>query len=90
MTQRISSKNKLFTEAEAQAIERRLNKDYTDPHGLFAGRVRPKLKELLDLTDTAKKRATLKKILIKQGKDDKPARPNDESTLNEFAKEVGY
>jgi hypothetical protein len=90
MTQRTSSKNKLFTEAEARAIERRLNKDYSDPHGVFAGRVRPKLKELLDLTDTSKKRSILKKMLKRWGKDiDTPVK-HEVKSFEEFRQETGY
>jgi len=37
----------LFTPAEEKALERRLEGDKADPTGIYAARVKPKIKELL-------------------------------------------
>jgi len=37
----------IFTTAELQEIERREKKDYSDKFGLFSGRIKPKIVEIL-------------------------------------------
>jgi len=39
--------SKIFTPAELQEIERREKKDYSDKFGLFSGRIKPKIVEIL-------------------------------------------
>ena len=40
-------KSRLFTNAELEEIERQKKGDYSDIYGYFAGRIRPKLEEIL-------------------------------------------
>jgi len=40
-------KSRLFTNAELEEIERQKKSDYSDIYGYFAGRIRPKLEEIL-------------------------------------------
>ena len=40
--------SKIFTQAELQEIERRKKKDYNDKQGLFSGRIKPKIIEILE------------------------------------------
>ena len=39
--------SKIFTPAELKEMERRENKDYSDRFGLFSGRIKPKIVEIL-------------------------------------------
>ena len=39
--------SKIFTPAELQEIDRREKKDYSDNFGLFSGRIKPKIIEIL-------------------------------------------
>jgi len=45
----------IFTKAEQQAIEKRIKGNKSDPTGIFSGRVKPKIKELLELFKDKKK-----------------------------------
>lgn len=84
------SKSKIFAHAEIEAIYRRRDGQVSDPTGAFA-RARKKLLEIKTWT-TPRSRKLLHSLLKqKRGtKIDEPAKPNDESILGEFAKEVGY
>ena len=44
-------KSRLFTNAELEEIERQKKSDHSDIHGYFAGRIRPKLEEILFWSD---------------------------------------
>ena len=48
--------SKIFTPAELQEIERREKKDYSDKFGLFSGRIKPKIIEMLSFDRTWLKR----------------------------------
>ena len=57
---------KIFTKAELKEIERRKRGDKADKTGIFSGRVKPKILELLDWF---KRRKELFKIIeVKDGK----------------------
>jgi len=45
----------IFTKAEQQAINKRLKGDKSDSTGIFSSRVKPKIKELLELFKDKKK-----------------------------------
>lgn len=57
--------SKIFTEAEIKLIKRREQGDLSDPTGLFAGRIKPKLIELLTVW-LPQKRKMNKLIKIKK------------------------
>lgn len=40
--------SKLFTRAENKILQERIKGSRKDPHGIYAGRVKPKLKEILE------------------------------------------
>lgn len=42
-------KSRLFTDAEMAEIDRQSQGDHTDKTGIYASRVRPKIRELLDV-----------------------------------------
>lgn len=48
-------KSLIFTDAEMEAIERRKQGDKTDRTGIFFGRIKPKIKELLNFWFSEKK-----------------------------------
>jgi len=52
-------KSRIFTTAELKALNRRLKGDKTDPTGIYSGRVKPKLKELIEWL----KRKEIKKLI---------------------------
>jgi hypothetical protein len=82
----------IFTNAEMKAIVQRLQGDHTDPTGIYAGRVRPKLKEI-QAWHAPEIRTQIKKLLEQKRKtepDNTPAKPNEEKSLGEFAQETGY
>ena len=80
----------LFTQAELEAMARRLKGDYRDHTGIFNNRVRPKLQEI-QAWHTPKMRARIKKLLkYKYKHNDEPVVPNKEQSLEAFSKEVGY
>lgn len=41
-------KSRIFTKAEVKEIERKLAQGIGDPTGIFYGRIKPKIKELLE------------------------------------------
>ena len=41
------NKSKIFTLAELKEIDRQEKKDYSDKNGLFSGRIKPKIIEIL-------------------------------------------
>jgi hypothetical protein len=45
----VSIQSRIFTDAELKAIERRKNGDRKDRTGIFYGRVKPKIKEILSM-----------------------------------------
>ncbi len=53
--------SKLFTKAETKSLEDRLKGSKKDNTGIFSARVRPKIKELLDVWIPQKKQ--LKKLI---------------------------
>lgn len=85
--------SKIFTDIESDLIMARYNGDYSDPHGAFAHRIRPKLKEIMKWYRPENFKV-LKKVLQQKRKRDggvsAPARPNKKSTLEEFTKDIGY
>jgi hypothetical protein len=52
-------KSRVFTNSELEIMEKRLNKDYSDPNAIFPRYLKPKLQELLVL-DKRKLRQALK------------------------------
>ncbi|MDP2684952.1 MAG: hypothetical protein Q8P20_08015 [bacterium] len=54
------NKSLIFTQAETEAYNRRLKGDRKDPTGIFSGRVKPKILELLDWF---RRKNEMKKIL---------------------------
>jgi hypothetical protein len=42
-------KSKIFTQAEIEALEKRFEGKKDDPTGIYAGRVKPKLIEILEV-----------------------------------------
>lgn len=82
----------LFTKTEMETIAQRLKGNYTDPTGIYAGRIRPKLKEI-QAWHTPKMYTKIKKLLEQKHKtepDDTPAKPNDEIPFEQFRQEIGY
>ena len=55
----VKMKSRIFTTAELKALNRRLKGDKTDPTGIYSGRVKPKLKELIEWL----KRKEIKKLI---------------------------
>jgi hypothetical protein len=47
--------SKIFTRTELEAIERRKKKDYSDKRGVFSGRAKPKIIELIEVWFPKKK-----------------------------------
>lgn len=47
--------SKIFTQAELKEIDRQKKKDYSDKFGLFSGRIKPKIKEMLEVWFPKKK-----------------------------------
>ena len=58
-------KSKIFTNAELKTIKDRENKDYSDKHGVYSSRVKPKILELLTVWFPKKKDL---KLLVKNKK----------------------
>lgn len=48
-------KSMIFTEAEQDALNKRLNGSKADPTGIYSARVKPKIKELLEVWFPKKK-----------------------------------
>jgi hypothetical protein len=86
-----SLKQSIFTDTELEAMAKRLKGDYTDPTGIYANRVRPKLKEIRAWHTPAMSKR-LHSLLKTQRKvrEEEPAQPNEEKTLNEFQQTIGY
>ena len=55
------NKSLIFTDAEMEAIERRKQGDKTDKTGIFFGRIKPKIEEMLNFWFSEKK--TLMRII---------------------------
>ncbi len=55
----------IFTKAEQDALRKRLDGSKEDKNGIYASRVKPKIKELLEVWFPKKKE--LKKIVQKKG-----------------------
>ncbi len=55
------NKSLIFTDAEIEAIERRKQGDKTDKTGIFFGRVKPKIEEMLNYWFSEKK--TIQKLI---------------------------
>ncbi len=53
-------KSKIFTEAELKALEERIKGKKKDTTGIYSNRVKPKIKELLDVW--FKRKRELKKL----------------------------
>lgn len=51
----------IFTQAEMEAIERRKQGDKTDKTGIFFGRIKPKIEEMLNYWFSEKK--TMQKLI---------------------------
>ena len=49
------NKSLIFTDAEMEAIERRKQGDKTDKTGIFFGRIKPKIEEMLNYWFSEKK-----------------------------------
>ena len=47
--------SKIFKPCELKEMERRENKDYSDKFGLFSGRIKPKIIEILEVWIPKKK-----------------------------------
>ena len=56
--------SKIFTKAELKEINRRLDGSKNDPTGIFYGRIKPKIKELLEIW--IPKKSLLKKLIRKK------------------------
>lgn len=56
------NKSRIFTDAEMEAIERRKQGNKTDKTGIFCGRIKPKLIEMLEYWFPKKKQ--LQKLVI--------------------------
>lgn len=85
------TKNGIFTERQIEIINKRLGGDLSDTEGQFA-KIRPRLIDIR-LWQTPSKKAELKKLLTKRGKEYRPpelVKPNDEQSFNEFRQEIGY
>lgn len=83
---------KIFTEAEIQAMARRMSGDLSDPTGIYS-RARKKLKEIQDWNKDSKKKILLNRLLKQQRKRDKieeKAKPNEVKSFEDFRKEIGY
>jgi len=79
----------IFTEAEDEAIKRRLNGEVSDPTGAFR-RARDKLEEIQKWNTPSMQRA-LKKLLKQRGERvEEKAKPNDVKSFEDFSKTVGY
>lgn len=57
--------SKIFTEAEQDALDKRLEGDKKDDTGIYSSRVKPKIKELLEVWMPRKKE--LEKLTRKKG-----------------------
>jgi len=82
----------IFTHAEMEAITQRLKGNYKDPTGIYAARVRAKLKEI-QAWHTPRLRIQLKNLLHQHRKtevDDTPAEPTPEQSFRTFAQDIGY
>ena len=64
---RYKMQSKIFTEAEHKSLEDRLKGSKKDNTGIFSGRVKPKIKEMLDEW-LPKKKQLRKTIEVKDGK----------------------
>ena len=73
----MSRRSRLLSEAELEALYKRLNGDYSDPQGLFSARVRPKIKELIAWSNPKLKRQLHRALVQKRKRDldDTPAEP---------------
>ena len=83
----------LFTDAESESMINRLNGGTSDPTGIFSHRVRPKLTEIYNLTNTAATRKKLKQLLIQKrnrNKISEPAKPCKVQSFKTFRDNVGY
>lgn len=82
---------KIFTTVEMDAIRKRIDGDTSDPTGAFA-RARKKLLEIRAWHHTPSLRKRLHSLLKTQRKvrEEEPAQPNEEKTLSEFTREIGY
>ncbi len=58
-------KSRIFTDAEQEALNKRLTGSKEDANGIYASRVKPKVKELLEVWFLKKKE--LEKIVQKKG-----------------------
>lgn len=56
--------SKIFTQTELKEIEKRKKGDKSDPTGIFSGRIRPKINELLDVWFP--KKQELRKLIKKK------------------------
>lgn len=84
----MKSKSSIFNDRELEAINKRINGDYTDPTGVFS-KIRPKLREI---EIWSKNKAKLKKLLRQKRRtefiDEKPK--TEEKSFEEFRQEIGY
>ena len=55
------NKSLIFTDAEMESIERRKQGDKTDKTGIFFGRIKPKIEEILNYWFSEKK--TMQKLI---------------------------
>lgn len=84
-------KSSIFTEAEFIAIQKRLAGDNSDPTGIYANRVRPKLLEIASW-NMQPVRKNLHSLLEQERKSatEEAAEPMQEQAFEEFKQEIGY